>query len=74
MALGTEKKKYSVKPGLLRIQAPRSPIQVLTAISVAVLRKKANHSTSVTIKTGFNSDAVEVIIYLIRYKKKNKNK
>ena len=69
-----KKKKCSVKLGLLRIQAPRSPIQVLTAISVALLRKKANHSTNVAIKAGFHSEAVEVIIYLIRYKKKIKIK
>ena len=66
-----KKKKMLHETGLLRIQAPQSPIQVLTAITVA--RKKANHSTSVGIKAGFHNDAVEVIIYLIRYKKK-KNK
>ena len=58
----------SVKPGLLRSQAPRSPIQVLTAISVAFLFvEKANHSTSVAIKAGFHSEAVEVIYILFRY-------
>ena len=67
-----KKKKCSIKLSLLRIQAPRTPIQLLTAISVAWLRKKANHSTNVATKTGFHSEAVEVIIYLIRYKKKNK--
>ena len=50
-----------MKPRLLQSQAPRSPIQILTDMYVAELRKKANHSTSVAIKAGFHSEAVEVI-------------
>ena len=60
----------SVKPGPLRSQAPRPPIQVLTTIPIAYLRKKANHSTSVAIKAGFHSlhsEAVEVIYINNRY-------
>ena len=39
----------------------RSPIQVLTALAVAKLRERANHSTSVAIKASFHSKAVEVV-------------